>query len=156
MGGMTKALGVIGIVAGLALNAAGAEGRKVQFALTGTFMIGERFDGEFGGFIGPGVRLDLDLDKLFMISPEAMLLLYWSSVAPACTLNLRFGLGYVGLGPMVTWATCDGHGIGLLKAHLGIKAGHALFEVFFVKGAASSHTWGQRPSLLGLTASLVF
>ena len=142
MGGMAKVLGVMGIVAGLALNAAGGEEKKVQIALTGTFMMGARFDGEFGGFIGPGVRLDLKLDKLFMISPEAMLLLYWSSVAPACTLNLRFGLGYVGLGPMVTWATFDGHGIGLLKAHLGIKGDHALFEAFFIKGAASSHTVG--------------
>ncbi|RPJ03286.1 MAG: hypothetical protein EHM31_01295 [Candidatus Aminicenantes bacterium] len=156
MGRITMALGTMGLVVGLALNVEAGEERKVQIALTGTFMMGERFDGEFGGFIGPGVRLDLNLDRLFMISPEAMWLLYWSSVAPACTLNLRFGPGFAGLGPMATWATDDGHGIGLLKAHLGIKDGHALFEVFFVKGAASLHTGGASPALIGLTFGVVF
>jgi len=75
MGRITMALGTMGLVVGLALNVEAGEERKVQIALTGTFMMGERFDGEFGGFIGPGVRLDLNLDRLFMISPEAMWLL---------------------------------------------------------------------------------
>lgn len=156
MGRITKALGTMGLVVGLALNVEASEERKVQIALTGTFMIGERFDGEMGGLLGPGLRLDLSLGEHVMISPEATLFVYWGSVAPACTLNLCFGVGYIGLGPMATWATHDKEGIGLVKAHLGIKGDHTLFEVYYIKGGASSHTWGAAPALVGLTFGVVF
>ena len=156
MGSIKKALGTMGLIVGLVLNVEAGEERKVQIALTGTLMIGERFDGEMGGLIGPGLRLDFNLAEYFMISPEATLFLYWRSVAPACTLNLRFGIVYVGLGPMATWATHDGEGIGLIKAHLGIKGDHALLEVFTIKGRASSHTWGATPALIGMTFGFVF
>ena len=156
MGRITKAFGIMGLVVGLALNVEAGEERKVQIALTGTIMMGERFDGEMGGLMGPGLRLDFNLAEYLMISPEATLFLYWGSVAPACTLNFRFGIGYIGIGPMATWATHDREGIGLIKAHLGIKREHILFEVYTIKGRASSHTWGATPSLIGLTFGVVF
>ena len=156
MGGMTKVLGVIGMVAGLALNAAGAEDRKVQFALTGTLMFGQDFDGEFGALIGPGGRVDISLGKKFMISPEAILALSWDMVATACTLNYRFGSCYAGLGPMVNLTDHDWKGGAFLKAHLGVKAGHWLIEAVYVAGGSPRGIVGERVALVGMTYGFAF
>ena len=145
-----------GFVLGLAAGPAGAQEKKIEVALMGSLFFGNRFDGELAGLIGPSVRFDFHLRGPWMISPEATLFWYWWSLAPACTLNYRFGHGYVGLGPMVTWATHDGHGIGVIKLHVGVKGGHGLVEAAFVTGGRSSHTWGTRPALYGLTFGLVF
>ena len=155
MGGMTKVLGVIGMVAGLALNAAGAEDRKVQFALTGSFLAGESVAG-MGGILGFGMRAVLELKGPFAISPEIDVYQYWRSIVPACTLNLRFGKGYIGLGPMVALAVPDGYAIGLVKAHAGIKSRHWLLEADYIAGGASRHTGAERTTLIGLTFGVVF
>jgi hypothetical protein len=152
---MAKALGVMGIVAGLALNAAGAEEKKVQIALTGSFLIGESVAGT-GGIGGFGMRAVLELKGPFAVSPEIDMYQYWRSIVPACTLNLRFGKGYIGLGPMVSWAVPDGYAVGLVKAHAGIKSRHWLIEADYIAGGASRHTGGERTTLIGLTAGLVF
>ncbi|MGB8958889.1 MAG: hypothetical protein WCC00_07755 [Candidatus Aminicenantales bacterium] len=153
---MTKALGVIGMVAGLALNAAGAEEKKVQFALTGTLMFGQDFDGEFGGLGGPGGRVDISLGKKFMVSPEAILALSWDMVATACTLNYRFGSCYAGLGPMVNLTDRSWKGDVFLKAHLGVKVDHWLIEAVYVAGGSPQGIVGERVALVGLTYGFAF
>src|SRR5512143_2490392 len=105
MRGAILILTMMSLLAPLARPSAGAEEAevpKIRFALTGTLMAGMDFEGEFGGLIGPGGRVDIRLGKQFSISPEAMAVLYWDTVATACTLNVRFGMAYAGLGPMVT------------------------------------------------------
>lgn len=148
---------VTAMILGLAIFAAGAEEKNVRFALTGTVMFGSDFEGEMGGLMGPGLSVYLDLAKVFMISGEVMWILYWGSLAPACSLNLRIGkYGYVGAGPFVTSATHDRASVVSFKAHLGFKFGHALVEVSYVTAKPSSHTWGGKPALLGLTFGFVF
>ena len=156
MGGMTKALGVIGMIAGLALNAAAAEEKKVQIALTGTLMFGQDFDGEFGGLVGPGGRVDIGLGKKLTISPEAILALYWDMVAAAFTLNYRFGSGYAGLGPMVNLTDHGWKGDVFLKAHLGVKVDHWLIEAVYVAGGSPRRIVGERVALVGLTYGFAF
>ena len=161
MNKMSKAAGMIALVAamvlGLTIFAAGEEERNVQIALTGTLMFGSDFEGELGGLLGPGLRVDLNLAKAFMIRGEVMWILYWGSPAPSCSLNLRIGKsGYVGAGPFVTSATHDTASVFSLKAHLGFKFGHGLAEVSYVTAKASEHTWWEKPALLGFTFGLVF
>lgn len=144
-------------VLGLAIFAAGAEEKSARFALTGALMFGSDFEGEMGGLMGPGLRVDLDLAKLVMISGEVMWVLHWGSLAPACTLNLRTGkYGYVGVGPFVTSATHDRASVVSLKAHLGYKFGHELIEITYVTAKPSSHTWWGKPALIGVTFGLIF
>lgn len=148
---------VAAMVLGLTTVAAGAEEKNVRFALTGALMIGSDFEGELGGLTGPGLRVDLDLAKVFMISGELMWILHWGSLAPACTLNLRIGKhGYVGAGPFVTSATHDRASVVSLKAHLGYKFGHALVEVSYVTAKPSPHTWWAKPALVGVAFGLIF
>ena len=151
----TKALAAIAMAAGLALNLAGAEEKKVQIALTGSFLVGESVAGT-GGLGGFGLRAVLELKGPFSVSPEIDMYQYWRSIVPACTLNLRFGKGYIGLGPMVALAVPDGYAIGLVKVHAGIKSRHWLLEADYITGGASRHTGAERTTLIGLTFGVVF
>jgi hypothetical protein len=57
---------------------------------------------------------------------------------------------------LTTWATWDGAPVTALKARLGMKGSHVLFEFHYIAGAASSHTWGGAPRLIGVTIGYVF
>lgn len=150
-----------GLLAASAVPAAGAPGqvaetRKVHFALTYTCMIGRDLEGEFGGLTGPGARIDVDLGQHFIVSPETVVVLYWETVAPACTLNFRFGLGYVGLGPMITLTDVESwKNHVFLKAHVGVRAGMFLIEAAYIRGRSSSFG-GTQVALIGLTLGIVF
>ena len=151
----TKALGVIAMVAWLALNLVGAEDKKVQVALTGSFLVGDSVAGT-GGILGFGMRAVLELKGPFTVSPEIDMYQHWRSIVPACTLNLRFGKGYIGLGPMVALCVPGGYVIGLVKAHAGIKSRHWLIEADYIAGGASRRGGEERTTLIGLTFGVVF
>ncbi len=152
---------MIGCLTVLAIPAAGSPGgalesRTVHFALTGTLVAGLDFEGEFGGFIGPGARVDLDLGQHYIVSPETVVVLSWDTVAPACTVNLRFGQGFFGLGPMIT-LTGDERWKNdfFLKVHVGVRAGMSLFEAVYITGRSSAFG-GSRVALFGFTVGIVF
>ena len=152
-------LTLTGLLASLARPSAGAEEAevpKIRLALTGTFMAGMDFEGEFGGPIGPGGRVDIRLGKRFSISPDAVAVLYWDTVATACTLNFRFGVAYAGLGPMVTLTDHRWKGDVFLKARLGGEVGHWFIEAVYVTGRSSFYSEGARVGLLGLSCGVVF
>ena len=151
-----RGMAALGLAAVMVVAAAGAEERKVQFALTGTLMFGQDFDGEFGALIGPGGSVDISLGKKFMISPEAILALCWDMVATACTLNYRFGSCYAGLGPMVNLTDHGWKGDVFLKAHLGVKVDHWLIEAVYVAGGSPRRIVGERVALVGLTYGFAF
>lgn len=132
------------------------ESRKVHFALTGTFVMGTDLEGENGGLIGPGVRIDLDLGKYFIVSPETFVVLYWDTIAPACTVNFRFGRGFFGLGPMITLTDDERWKNHIfLKAHAGARRGMFLLEAVYITGRSSSFG-ATRVALFGLTVGIVF
>ena len=135
----------MGMTVGVVMGAAGAAEKKVQFAVTIAGLVGEEED-EFS-LIGPGARVDFSLTKSFMISPEASLLTghFLGAISPGCTVNYRFGKGFIGLGAMVIGAA--GSPV-MLKAHVGAKGRHWTV-------AASYHTGGWL-TFVGLTAGYIF
>lgn len=141
----------------LRLDAEAAQEKRVRFALTGTLSIGSDYEGELGGYLGPGARIDVFLGKEITLTSEAMWILYWNSVAPAFTLNLRIGkYAYVGAGPFVTWATHDRGPVVSLKVRLGVLRAPFLFEFHYITAKPSASTWGATPKLLGMTFGFVF
>ena len=68
------------------------------------------------------MRVDLELKGPFAVSPEIDMYQYWRSIVPACTLNLRFGKGYIGLGPMVALAVLDGYALDCSRPTPGSRA----------------------------------
>ena len=149
MARMIRALAVTVIVATLTTSVSWAQSGRVQLALTGTLLFGQDSDGELSGIAGPALRLDIDLGRRFMVSPEALATLGWKSVSPAATMNFKFGSCYAGLGPMIL------HGRWLLKAHLGAKVDHWLIEAVYVRGA-KDHPYGDRAAYIGMTLGLIF
>jgi hypothetical protein len=134
----------MGMIAGMVMGAAGAEDKKVQLGVTVALLIGGETGGDYiSGVFGPGARVDFNLTKSFMVSPEVSLL--WGSISPGGTVNYRFGKGFAGLGAMVIW---DEGAIGLFKAHVGAKGLHWLV-------AASYHRGGWI-SAVGLTVGYIF
>ncbi len=155
---------VIGIVIGLlavsAIPAAGApdraaETRKVHVILTGTVAIGQDFEGEFGGFMGPGGRVDIDLGRFITVSPEGTAVLRWGTFAPACTLNVRFGHAYFGLGPMITMTDNAWKDDIFLKAHLGVRGEWMMVEAIYITGKSSVYS-SERVTFVGMTFGIVF
>jgi hypothetical protein len=156
---MTGVLSVLGMAVCLAGGVSAAEDKKVQFALTGTLMGGQDFQGELGGIIGPGVRVDINFGMRFMLGPEAILVLYWSTLAPACTLNFRLGRSrsyYAGLGPMFALTDSSWRNEVFIKAHAGVKLGRGLIEAVYVAGGTNPSSMGERVGLFGLTFGFVF
>jgi hypothetical protein len=129
---------------GIGLAVLGAEGqeRKVHFALTVGVIVGGSEDG-FGGAVGPGARVDFNLSPKVMISPEVSL--FWGGVSPGCTINARFGRGFIGLGCL---ALSDEGLIWHFKGHIGVKGGHWTAAASFLKGR-----W---ITAVGLTAGYIF
>jgi len=149
MARMIRALAAAWIVAALMTSFSWAQSGRVQLALTGTLLLGQDFDGELSGIVGPAVRLDIELGRRFMVSPEALYTLGWKSLSPAATLNFKFGSAYAGVGPMI-W-----HGRWLIKAHLGTVVDHMLIEAVYARGAPD-HPYGEGAAFVGLALGFVF
>ena len=121
---VARALMVMGMIAGMVTVAAGAQEKKVQLAVTLGLLAGDDDGEDIGVGICPGVRVDFNLTKSFMISPEASLFLggrLTGAIYPGCTVNYRFGKGFIGLGAMVIAAMESPI---MLKAHIGAKGRH--------------------------------
>lgn len=145
MKAVVRGLLVIGMIVGMVLRAAGAEEKKADFVATVALLIGGEKGGDsyISGSFGPGVRVDFNLSKSFMISPEVSL--FWGALSPGCTVNYRFGKGFIGLGAMTIW---DEGAIGLFKAHIGAKGRHWMFAASYHKGG-----W---ITAVGLTIGYIF
>jgi hypothetical protein len=150
-----RTLVVLGLLAGLASPSV-AGPVKFHPGVTGTFLLGRDFNGGFGGFVGPGGRVDIDLGPVLTVSPEVTWVLHWRTVAPACTLNVRLGGIYFGLGPLVTETDRSWDGDVFLKAHLGMRAGFWLIEAVYLSGRATLDTGREQVSLVGVTAGFMF
>lgn len=144
MKSLVKGIAILGLAAAMTL-AAGAQERKVQFAATLGAVFGDEDD--VGTSAGLGGRVDFKLARSFAISPEFMILLgefsgltYWS-----CTLDYRFGNGFVGLGPAVLGAVESPL---MVKFQGGFRGRHLLV-------AGSFHTGGDT-ALAGLTVGYIF
>jgi hypothetical protein len=153
-------LTVMGLLAALAMPAAGApdraaETRKVHIILTGTVAIGSDFEGDLGGFMGAGGRVDIDLGRFITVSPEGMAVLHWGTFAPACTLNIRFGHGYFGMGPMITLTDNAWKDDIFLKAHLGVRGEWMMVEAIYITGKSSVYS-SERVTFVGMTFGIVF
>jgi hypothetical protein len=151
-----RTLVVLGLLAGLAPPSFAGPGVKIHFGVTGTFLVGREFEGGFGAFAGPGGRVDVELGRVFMVSPEVTWVLHWRTVAPACTLNIRLGRVYFGAGPLVTETDRNWDGDVFLKAHFGMRTGFWLIEAVYLTGRASIDTGREQVTLLGVTGGFMF
>jgi len=141
---------VMGLAVGVAMGEANPQEKIVQFAVTGTLLLGTWTDGDMGAVIGPGVRVDFNLTKYLMISPETSL--FWGTVSPGCTVNFRFGKGFIGLGGAITSGGFFEEGaIGLFKAHIGAKWRNWLIEGSLLREGRDAWI-----NVVGLTAGFVF
>lgn len=134
----------MGLTAAMTM-AAGAQEKKVQFAAILGVVSGD--EEEVGTAAGLGVRVDFKLARSFAISPEFMVLTgevsgltYWS-----CTVDYRFGNGFIGLGPAVLGAVESPL---MVKFQGGFRGPHLLVAVSFQTGGDTAFA--------GLTAGYIF
>jgi hypothetical protein len=151
-----RALILLGMLAALAAPSFAGQAMKIHFGVTGTFLLGRDFEGELGDLVGPGGRVDIDFGSIFTLSPEITWVLHWHTVAPACTLNIRLGRIYFGLGPLVAETDRSWDGDVFLKAHLGMRSGFWLIEAVYLSGRSSLDAAGEPVSLLGVTCGFMF
>ncbi len=145
---LARSLLAMGMIAGLVMSTAGAQEKKAQFAVTLGLLAGDDDGENIGVGICPGVRADFNLTKSFMISPEASLFLggrLTGAIYSGCTVNYRFGKGFVGLGATVIVAMESPI---MLKAHIGAKGRH-----WTVAGSFQTGGW---LTFVGLTAGYIF
>jgi hypothetical protein len=139
---MIRTLGVIGLVAGLALSSASAQERKIQFAPTAGVFFG---DEDIGSVIGGlGVRADFNLSKTIMISPELLFLFlgYFGPTLPSFTVSYKFGKAFAGLGVAAVDYPL------MVKFQGGTKTRHWMLAGSFLTGGGMM--------MGGLTASYLF
>jgi len=151
---------VVAMAHGSVLRADSASLRRIQFAVTVAGLAGS---GEtYGGFsnIGPGGRVDFNLGKRLMISPE----IAWffgedGGLSLGGTVNYRFGKGYAGLGVVslnksnaIFLYDYRHAATAFWKAHAGIKGRHWLIDVSYVT-INIAHLWLYG---FGMTAGYIF
>jgi hypothetical protein len=144
------------LLAGLVAPSFAGPGVKFHFGVTGTFLVGVDFNGDFGALIGPGGRVDIDLGRILTVSPEVTWAPHWHTVAPALTLNVRLGGIYFGAGPVVTETDRSWDGDVCSKAHLGMRAGFWLIEAVCLAGRSSIGAEDKHVSFVGVTAGFMF
>jgi hypothetical protein len=145
MKNLAKNLAIAGMLV-VAASAAGAQERKVQFAGEAGFFSGDEYTGS--GLL-LGFRVDFNLSKSIMISPELLLSAGqdygWGVMFPSCTLNYRLGTVFFGAG-IGTIAVFEAPL--MAKIQVGAKSRHWTLAGFIQTGAGSTFA--------GVTAGYIF